>query len=301
MSWVKSEVIAGHQVTIGVLLKYGTDPQYDHEVSIIKIGTNHGTTDPTYYDDDVLYFDDHGAYTLVGTNLNKGNPAIPYGSGSDNSGCTPYVFGYPFASLPQTRKGASAGSAQAYSIIIPGVTSTYTSTGGDGYLGTVSITGHNYGFSVSGAIDNSSGGVRHLLPIQVNIPSATYANNIANPQDPTAWWQYENSMIGTDLYGVSCTNSPPQYWMVPLTLQVTVSGLTPGNQYNLYEYDLSGFNGSPTGSAAALAIPTSNFNQNRSMATHTTTFTATGTSYSQTVTRTSNQIVVFRAVPSSAP
>src|SRR5262249_44141599 len=133
------------------------------------------------------------------------------------------------------------------------------------------------------------------------IPSATYANNIADPQDPTAWWQYENSMIGTDLYGVSCTNSPPQYWMVPLTLQVTVSGLTPGNQYNLYEYDLSGFNGSPTGSAAALAIPTSNFNQNRSMATHTTTFTATGTSYSQTVTRTSNQIVVFRAVPSSAP
>jgi len=299
LSWVKSEVIAGHRVTIGVLLKYGTDPQYDHEVSVIAIGTNHGITDPTYYDDDVLYFDDHGGYTLVGKKLNKGNPAIPYGAGTDNTGCTPYVFAYTFGSLPQTRKGASASSAQAYSIIIPGVSPTYTSTGEDGYLGTIPIIGHNYAFSVSSAIDNSSGGP-YLMPIQLTIPSATYTNNVANPQDPMAGWQYENSMIGTDLYGMSCTNTAPQYWMVPLTLQVTVSGLTPGITYNLYEYDVSGFNGAPTGSAAALAVPTANFNQNSSMATHTR-FTATGHTYSQTVTRTSNQIVVFRAVPVNAP
>jgi hypothetical protein len=280
-------------------LKYGTDPQYDHEVSVIAIGTNHGITDPTYYDDDVLYFDDHGGYTLVGKKLNKGNPAIPYGAGTDNTGCTPYVFAYTFGSLPQTRKGASASSAQAYSIIIPGVSPTYTSTGEDGYLGTIPIIGHNYAFSVSSAIDNSSGGP-YLMPIQLTIPSATYTNNVANPQDPMAGWQYENSMIGTDLYGMSCTNTAPQYWMVPLTLQVTVSGLTPGITYNLYEYDVSGFNGAPTGSAAALAVPTANFNQNSSMATHTR-FTATGHTYSQTVTRTSNQIVVFRAVPVNAP
>jgi hypothetical protein len=300
MSWVKSEVIAGHQVTIGVLTKYGTDPQYDHEVYVTAIGTNHLPIDATYYDDDVLYFDDHGGYALVGNNLNKGNPAIPYGAGSDNNGCTPYNFGYTFGSLAQTRKGASAGSTQAYSIIIPGVSPTYTSTGGDGYLGTTSITGHNYGFSVSGAIDNSSDRVRHLLPIQLSIPNATYTNNVANPHDPTAHWQYENSMIGTDIYGMSCTNSSPQYWMVPLTLQVTVSGLIRGNQYNLYEYDFSGFNGSPTGSAAALAVPTGDFNKNSSGATRTQ-LTATGTTYSQTVTRTSSQIVVFRAVPASAP
>jgi len=299
MSWVKSEVIAGHQVTVGVLVNGGTDPQYDHEVSVIMIGTNHATTDPTYYDDDVLYFDDHGGYTLLGSKLNKGNPAIPYGAGTDTKGCTPYVFGYTFSSLPQTRKEANASSAQAYSIIIPGVYPTYTSTGEDGYLGTIAITGHNYGFSVSGAIDNSSGGP-YLMPIQLIIPSATYTNNVANPQDPVAGWQYENSMIGTDIYGMSCTNTPPKYWMVPLTLQVTVSGLIPGNQYNLYEYDFSGFNGSPTGSAAALAVPTGNFNTNRSGATRTQ-FKATGTTYSQTVTRTSNQIVVFRAVPTNAP
>jgi hypothetical protein len=299
LSWVKSEVIAGHEVTIGVLVKSGTDPQYDHEVSVIKIGTNHGTTDPTYYDDDVLYFDDHGGYTLVGSNY-KGYPAIPYGAGTDTKGCTPYVFGYTLGSLPQTRRNANASSAQAYSIIIPGVYPTNTSTGEDGYLGTTPITGHNYAFSVSTAIDNSPGGP-YLVPIQLTIPSASYTNSVANPQDPMAGWQYENSMIGTSLQGTSCTNTSPQYWMVPLPLQATVSGLTPGIAYNLYEYDLSGFNGSPTGSAAALAIPTANFNQNASMATYITRFTANGTTYSHTVTRTSNQIVVFRAVPASAP
>jgi hypothetical protein len=315
MSWVKSEVIAGHQVTVGVLLKYGTDPQYDHEVSVIKIGTNHGTVDPTYYDDDVLYFDDHGAYALVGTKLNKGNPAVPYGAGTDMTGCTPYVFGYTFGSLPQTRKGANATSAEAYSIIIPGVKPTYTSTGADGYLGTVPITGHNYGYSVSGAIDNSSDGIRHLMPIQLSIVSATYTNLAANPKDPIAGWQYENSMIGTDIMGMSCTNNLPQYWMTmnppppsPLvtTLQVTVSGLTKGTSYNLYEYDIPAnvLSSSPTGPAAALsAVPTGDFNRNASMATYVTRLTATGSTYSlpQAVRKTSDQIIVFRAVPANAP
>lgn len=294
LSWVKIEVIAGHQVTVGVLWKFGTDPQYDHEVSVTKIGTNHSTNDPTYYADDVLYFDDHGGYDLVGNKLDKGNPAIPLGAGGDSTGCTPYVFGYTFGSLAQTRKQANAPSAQAFSIVIPGVPSD-TSTGGDGYLGTVPITGHNYGFSVSGAIDNSS----ELMPIQLSIPSATYTSGVSNPLDPVAGWQYENSMIGTSLLGASCSNTLPQYWMVPLTLQPTVSGLTPGTTYNLYEYDFSGIVG--TGSAAALAVPTANFNLSASMATYVTQFAATGPTYSKTVTRTSNQIVVFRAVPANAP
>jgi hypothetical protein len=67
MSWIKSELIAGRQVTVAVFLRGGSDPQYDHEVSIIKIGTNHAVADASYYDDDVLYFDDHGGYTVVGT------------------------------------------------------------------------------------------------------------------------------------------------------------------------------------------------------------------------------------------
>lgn len=309
MSWVKSEVIKGHQVTVGVLIKYGTDPQYDHEVSVIAIGTKHITANPPYhyYDDDVLLFDDHGAYTVVGNNLNKGNPAIPYGASSDTSGCTPYVFGYTFGSLPQTRKGASVGSAHAYSIIIPGAPAN-TSTGGDGYLGTKAITGHNYGFSVSGAIDNSS----ELLPVRLTIepispnPSATSTANVPNPKDPKAEWQYENSMIGTDIYGMSCTNTRPQYWMDPITLKATVSGLTPGKNYMLYEYDfcdnkLGKCDPADKAISIPLAVPIANFNAKSSiaMATRMTPFTATanGSTFVKTVTRTSNEIVVFRAVP----
>jgi hypothetical protein len=186
--------------------------------------------DENYYGDDVLYFDDHGVY-IIGAG---GFPAIPPGSVTDTSnsvtktsGCTPYIFGYTFDSLAKTRSEASASKAQAYSIVIPGVYPTDTSTGGDGYKGTIRITGHNYGFSVSGAIDNSKGGP-NLMPIQLSIPKATYTNKVANPRDLQAGWQYENSMIGTSRIGNSCTNTPPQYWMNPLPLKVTVSGLTPG-------------------------------------------------------------------------
>jgi hypothetical protein len=98
MSWVKREVIAGHQVTLAVLLNGGSDPQYDHEVSVIKIGTNHSPADPAYYPDDVVYFDDHGVYTLAGTNF-TGNPSIPPGAGANSTECTPFVFGYTFGSL----------------------------------------------------------------------------------------------------------------------------------------------------------------------------------------------------------
>ena len=300
MSWVKREVLTGHQVTVGVLFKYGSDPQYDHEVTVIAIGTDNPIA-PIYYDNDVLYIDDHGAYTLVGNNQNKGNPAIPYGAGNDATGCTPYIFGYTFGSLPQTRKGANLGSAQAYSIIIPGVYPTNTSTGGDGYLGTKPITGHNYGFSVLGAVDNSRDGVRHLLPIQLSMLGST-TNRVANPEDPVAHWQYENSMIGTDIQGMSCTNSKPQYWMKPLTLRVNVSGLSSGTAYNLYEYDFTPDDNSyPTDRSAALPVPTGDFNSNARMASNVTHFTATESTYSQTVTKASNQIVVFRAVPVSAP
>jgi hypothetical protein len=137
-----------------------------------------------------------------------------------------------------------------------------------------------------------------LLPVQITIPSATTTNGVANPMDPFAGWQYENSMIGTSTTGTSCTNTPPQYWMtVPLT--VTVSGLTQGVSYNLYEYDFNSVSG--VGGAAALNVPTSNFNTNASQATNVTHFTAQGPTFSQTVTRTSNQVVVFRAVPALAP
>jgi hypothetical protein len=294
MSWVKQQVIAGHQATIAILLNGGSDPQYDHEVAVIKIGTNHSPTDPTYYPDDVVYFDDHGVYTLSGTTFTS-NPAIPPGAGTDSTGCTPFVFGYTFASFPKTRAEANLPGAQAYSIIIPGDRTINTYAGGSGY-DTVPISGpHNYGFSVAGPQDPTA----VTLPVALTVVGPTMTNGLANPLDPVAGYDYENPMIGTSVWGQSCTNTPPTAWMTSFGLQVTVSGLTPGIAYNLYEYEFSAVAGE--GSAAALAVPVENFNANAGLAAHVTAFTAAGPIFQQTVTTTSNKIVVFRCVPASAP
>ena len=294
MSWVKEQVISGHQVTLAVLLNGGSDPQYDHEVAVIKIGTNHSPADPTYYPDDVIYFDDHGVYTLSGTTFTS-NPAIPPGAGSESTECTPFVFGYTFGSLPNTRAGANRKGAQGYSIIIPGDQTIETYAGGSGYA-TVPISGpHNYGFSVAGPEDPT--GV--TLPVALTIAGPTVTGGVTNPLDPVAGFDYENPMIGTSVWGQGCTNTPPAAWMTNFALQVTVSGLTTGIAYNLYEYEFSSIEG--VGAAAALAVPVENFNASAGMATHVTAFTATGSTFQQTVTTTSDKIVVFRCVPASAP
>ena len=293
MSWVKSEVIQGHQVTLAILINGGSDPQYDHEVAVMKIGTNHSPTDSTYYPDDVVYFDDHGAFTLHGSNF-AGYPSIPPGAGSDTSSCTPYVYGYTFASLANTRVGANQKNAQGYSIIIPDHRTIYTANGASGY-NTVPILGpHNYGFSVSGPIDQN----QETLPVALTIVGPTVTGGKSNPLDPIAGYNYENPKIGTNTFGNGCTNHPPDP-MTNLTLQATVSGLKAATSYNLYEYEFSSVEGE--GANAALAVPVENFNAHAGMATHVTTFTAADSTYTQTVTTTSDKIVIFRCVPSKAP
>ncbi len=330
MSWIKQKVINGEQVTIAVLVNGGSDPQYDHIVAVVAIGTNNAPTDATYYRDDVLYFDDHGAYTLRGIHSAL-NPGIPPGAGTDDTGCTPYVYGYTFASLAQTRSGANSGhptnsavhwrgrgnridvganrpnnsipTGQAYSIVLPGKQTISTSTGGSGY-DTVPIIGpHNYAFSVSGPLDSKS----ETLLVALKISGPTFTKGVANPADPIAGFCYENPLIamGSGSWtpianrGAACTDQPPETWMTNVTLDATVSGLKKGRSYNLYEYAFSAITG--TGAAAALKVPVSDFNANAALATKVTHFTATGPTYTLSVTTTSNMIVVFRAVPASGP
>lgn len=294
MTWVKKEIIRGHQVTVGVLINGYRDPQYDHEVTVIKIGTNHSPSDATYYVDDVLYIEDHGAYTMSGDKFTS-NPAIPPGAGADDVGCTPYVFGYTFGSLAQTREGANRKHAHGYSIVIPGDVTIHTGAGGTGY-DTVAISGpHNYGFSVAGPVDRDS----ETLPVAITIAGPTYTDGVPNPLDPLAEYDYENGMIGSSSWGRSCTNRPPAAWMTNVQLDVNVSGLTAGVAYNLYEYDFSSVAG--VGLAAALAVPVAEFNANANLATKVTTFTATSATYATSVTTTSDKVVVFRCVAVGAP
>ncbi len=289
MTWVKAQVIAGNQVTVGILDKKGTDSQYDHEVSVVKIGTHHAPTDAHYYDDDVLYFDDHG-----GLSLSEESPAIPIGAGDDVTGCVPYILGYSFGSLPRTREEANAPGAPSYSIIIPGVFPTYTLTGGDGVNHNPrAITGANYGFSVSGPDDVG----KNTKPIVLEILSSM-TDGKENPLDPVSGYNYENPMIGSDPKGNSCTNTPPSGWM-NLVLRAGVSDLTPGVAYNLYRYEFDRVEG--IGSEAALALPVSEFNAHADLATHVTHFVADATTFSESIAITSDKIVVFRCVRADAP
>ncbi len=105
MSWVKQHVIAGDPVTVGVLWAYGCDNEVPrpHRQHVTNIGTNHDDpTDPTYYPDDVLSWDDHGLFTLEHGQI-TGNPAVPPGTGADVDGCTPYVYSDTFANLGRDR------------------------------------------------------------------------------------------------------------------------------------------------------------------------------------------------------
>ncbi len=287
MSWVKAQVIAGNHVTVGVLMAGGSAPQYDHEVSVLRIGTNHSPTDPTYYADDVLYFDDHGLYTLEGSQF-TGNPAIPPGAGSDTTGCTPYIFGYRFAALAQTRATANSPGALAYSIVIPATAPMQTYTGGTGYA-PVNVHGpHDFAISVSGPTDPEA----ETLPVKLTIAAPTKTYGVANPPDPIAGYNYENPAADY------CSNTRPQP-MSSVILRATVTGLTPGQGYNLYEYDIPTIHG--TGAAAALAVPTQNFNANASLATKTIGFTALADNFTTTVATTSSHTIVFRAVLAGAP
>ena len=120
------------------------------------IGTNHNIYDYTYHDDDVLYFEDHGAYSISKANIhtynskssttttttttnnnnNNNNNNNIYSSTTNNINnvypdspslppgvlghhiCTPYIFAYRVCDLAATRKQANYRQ-QLYSIVIP--------------------------------------------------------------------------------------------------------------------------------------------------------------------------------------
>jgi hypothetical protein len=286
MSWIKAETIAGHAATLGVFVRFGGDEQYDHIVSVIAVGTNHPPSDPSYYEDDVLYFDDHGAITSPLLDY----PAIPPGAG-ESQGCAPFVYGYAFGDLPKSREGADAGP-NFYAVLIPGLQGTKTYTGGNGIDYGPPITGRNYAFSVTGPQDEGGS----ALPVVVRLV-ATETSGVPNPAAPLAGYDYESPFIGDSSQGFDCTNVAPAPMSV--TLEVTVDGLETGGRYNLYEYDFQTHSG--TGAAGALAVPTSRFNERASIASAVTRIVATSSTFVIRVTRSSLQTVVFRAVSADSP
>lgn len=74
----------------------------------------------------------------------------------------------------------------------------------------------------------------------------------------------------------------------PVTLTITVSGLQPGTTYNLYRY------------SSMAAVPDGSFNANAVKAAQKWTIVPTGASYTMTQTVMSNEVAVYRAVPTTA-
>ena len=288
VSWIKSEVIAGHAVTAGVIEAGGTSTDYDHIVSLASIGTNHAVNDASFYADDVLYFEDHGAYTFEGS-AEGANPAIPPGAAADVEGCTPYLYGVRVGDLAQSRESFDAlTTGQPYAFVIP----DRNAGGGSGPI-------LNYGLSVSGPLDDD--GV--TKPVLVTIQKSS-TDGVENPVAPLAGYNYEAPYIGSADDGSSCTNDPPKSWM-DLELGIQVQGLTAGESYTLYRYVFDAVkpkgNASPVGTNVALAVPRSGFNAHKDAATSSITFVADGTTYTETMALRSDHVAVFRAVPVGAP
>lgn len=118
----------------------------------------------------------------------------------------------------------------------------------------------NYGVAITGIVDQS----RETVPVRL----ATSVN-------------YESPEIKNG------SNTRPA--SMPLTLTVSVSGLTPGTAYNLYRYN------------AMASVPNSAFNANAASAYEKWSFVATGTSYVTTENIQSSDEAIYRAVPGSAP
>lgn len=143
LTWVKSNVVAGSPVVIGVFANqsrfYGTanlnagDTEYDHIVAVTGITSTRSLTGPTtYYADDVLTFNDGGLWT--GTN---GQP--------QNS------FSYPFGTFATTRQRANSKTGAVYSL----------------------KSGADYGIAITGIIDLNRDTVPVRLTTSVNAETPT--------------------------------------------------------------------------------------------------------------------------------
>ncbi|HEV2361493.1 MAG TPA: hypothetical protein VGS21_07315 [Acidimicrobiales bacterium] len=232
LTWVKTQVIEGHPVAIGVYtneyLFYGStnpnagDPQYDHIVVVTGIKSAHPLTLPAaYYATDQITFSDNGLWTGTA------------------SGRPQYSFSYVFGSFQATRQQANAKTGNIYSL---------------------ADTARDYGIALTGVADPGN----ETMPVSVS----TSVN-------------YEKPGIRN---GSTVRPAP-----MPLTLTVTVSGLTPGRSYDLYRYD------------SVTVVPTASFNANAAAASQAWSFSATAGTWSLTQQIQSNEEVVYRAVPTSGP
>ena len=147
LNWVKSNVIAGAPVIIGVFMNqyrfYGTttasagDSEYDHIVTVTGITSTHPLTTPVaYYSDDVITFNDNGLWTGGG------------------NGAPQNTFTYTLGTFATTRRNANTKTGPVYSL----------------------SNGQDYGIAITGVIDQSRETVPVRLTTSVNSESPVMTN-----------------------------------------------------------------------------------------------------------------------------
>ena len=267
--WVKGQVLAGHPVIIGVYensVVGGGDQQYDHIVPVLGVGSNHSlaTGAGTYYAGDYLIFSDNGIYGP--------NPPHPL----SYAGALPSFY-YPNTWAQSGYPDRDGYARYAFGAFVKSRTNaTYSQTSyslpantqGNGYPG-------NYGIAITGVVDNS----HETLPVSL------VTNKLL---------EYPYISQGSSS-NPSPTAPPPD----AIAMTVNVAGLTAGTKYNVYEYD------GPNDTFPS--VPTATINKAPGAYSNHWSFQATGPTYSFVPTPKpggsyqSNESVVFRAVPSSAP
>lgn len=199
----------------------------------------------------------------------------------------------------------NAGDAEYDHIVVAtGITSTHELTGPATYYSDDTITFNDHGLwtgTVSGQPQNAftySFGSFAATRQQANAKTAPvyslkngadYGIAITGVADlnretvPVRLTASTNAEMPAIVNGSSTRPAPR-----PVTLTITVSGLTPGKTYNLYRY------------SSMSAVPESSFNANSTRATQKWSIVATGSSYRMTQTIMSNEIAAYRAVPATA-
>ncbi|MBU6384103.1 MAG: hypothetical protein KGQ49_00660 [Verrucomicrobia bacterium] len=104
--WMKQHIVAGHPVAFGVyanqyIFNHTTDPNagdpdYDHIVSATVLASHHFVTDPSYYGDDEVGFNDNGYF--------------------DNQNTPVYFFTYDFQHFPASRQEANNPNGPIYAL-----------------------------------------------------------------------------------------------------------------------------------------------------------------------------------------
>lgn len=116
LNWVKKHVLLGHPVIIGVMnneyILYGKtnpdagDPEYDHIVPVMGIGSDSLLDNKEAFENDYILFSDNGLITNDSI-----NPAIP------NKKTAQYYFPYRLDDFVGSRERANEKNGHAYTLV----------------------------------------------------------------------------------------------------------------------------------------------------------------------------------------